>query len=176
MSFISHIFDFSWKGVPWDDKKESACCKKQQEQKNIQAFLQVIRKCEGTDIANGYLTLFGYELFGSFEAHPNILVEKGGYRSTAAGAYQILNDTWETVIQPRYYLPDFSPESQDKAAEVLIEYRGALKDVKAGRIVEATQKCSYEWASLPPGQYGQPIKTMEQVKVFFKQAGGTIYP
>ena len=29
-------------------------------------------------------------------------------------------------------------------------------------IKKAIENCSWEWASLPPGRYGQPIETMEQ--------------
>lgn len=172
--WLKDYFSFHWKGIPYqeDDKRKADCCRKRKEQQNIDAFLHVIRKCEGTDGANGYLLLFGYERFSDFSKHPNITINKSGYSSSAAGAYQILYDTWKTVIQPRASLPDFSPESQDEAAKVLIEGRDALDDAKAGRIVEATEKCSYEWASMPPGQYGQPVKTMEQVKRFFNEAGG----
>lgn len=164
-----------WQGPPWEYPTQH-CCKNAREKANLEAFLKVVRRCEGTDGPNGYIMLFGGELFGNFKQHPNYIVSKGGYKSTAAGAYQILYGTWQTVIQPRMYLPDFSPESQDKAAKVLIEYRGSLKDVKAGRIEQAVEKCSWEWASLPPGRYGQPIKTMKEIKQYFKQEGGRISP
>lgn len=168
--------------VPWLRKYfhyngSDYCCKSEkelQEKENVDAFLHVIRKCEGTDGPNGYLMLFGGGLFDNFDDHPDILVSKSGYDSTAAGAYQILTTTWETVVQPRASLPDFSPESQDKAAEVLIAYRDALQDVKEGKLEEAVKKCAKEWASLPYSPYGQPVKTMEQVYDYFEYAGGVI--
>lgn len=137
--------------------------------KNISAFLWAIRCCEGTDSADGYRMLFGGELFEGFEDHPNILVEKSGYRSTAAGAYQILYKTWTTVIQPNIKLPDFSPESQDAAAVFLIKNRGAIQDIKEGRIEEAVNKCNKEWASLPGSPYGQPVYEMEYFKRFYQE-------
>ena len=140
---------------------------------NVAAFLWMIRSCEGTANANGYRTLFGYEYFNDFSKHPNRAVTKGGYTSTAAGAYQILYKTW-LFVNTRVELPDFSPESQDIAAVELIRYRGALGDVMTGDIRSAIQKCNKEWASLPGSPYGQPVRTLEQAIGYYTAAGGHI--
>lgn len=136
---------------------------------NLRAFLRAIRYAEGTAGADGYRMLFGGGLFSSFSDHPRVLVEKSGYRSTAAGAYQILSRTWDEV---RSGLPDFSPASQDIAAARLIRRRGALADVYAGRFADAIRKCAKEWASLPGSPYGQPVKTMAQMNSAYMGAGG----
>lgn len=143
--------------------------------KNIQAFLRMIRVGEGTDNVNGYHTLFGGELFDSFAEHPNKTIEfslKGKkLTSTAAGAYQFLYRTWKE-ISTAYKLPDFSPENQDKGAIILLHRRKAIDDILTGRIKEAIVKCNKEWASLPGAPYGQPTKTFEQALKYYTEAGG----
>lgn len=139
--------------------------------RNLRAFLLTIRHAEGTAGLSGYRMLFGGRLFESFADHPRVLVELSGYRTTAAGAYQILSRTWDGI---RAGLPDFSPASQDIAAARLIRRRGALADVYAGRFAEAIRKCAGEWASLPGSPYGQPTKTMQQVAAAYAAAGGVM--
>jgi len=135
---------------------------------NVQAFLMMIRTGEGTANGNGYRTLFGGGLFNGFADHPRISVTKSGYTSTAAGAYQIIVGTWDSLG-----LPDFSPANQDIAAVRLIKRRGALNDVIAGRLALAIAKCNKEWASLPGSPYGQPTITMAKAEQVFAQWGGS---
>jgi len=140
--------------------------------RNVLAFLRVIRRGEGTADEGGYKRLFGGGTFASFADHPRVLVKKNGYSSTAAGSYQFLSRTWD-MTQELMKLPDFSPASQDKGAVGLIAYRGALADVKAGRLEAAIGKCAYEWASLPGSPYGQPRISMATARQVFLAAGGT---
>jgi lysozyme len=105
---------------------------------NVQAFLTLVRTGEGTTGPNGYRTLFGGGLFDSFADHPNIAVTRGTLTSTAAGAYQILYRTW-LEAKAALGLTDFSPASQDAAAIWLIQRRGALADVQAGRFDSASE-------------------------------------
>lgn len=144
---------------------------------NLQAFLRMIRYAEGTASANGYRMLFGGKLFEGYADHPRIPVTAtlGGQRitSTAAGAYQFLARTWDDIKRTAG-VSDFSPASQDRAAAALIRRRGALADVYAGRFEEAVRKCAREWASLPGSPYGQPVKSMEQVKTAYQGAGGWV--
>jgi muramidase (phage lysozyme) len=144
-----------------------------QREANLRAFLWMIRKCEGTANEMGYRTLFGYKYFDDFSKHPNRKVTAGGYTSTAAGAYQILYKTW-VWLKTFNDLPDFSPENQDKAAVALIQYRGALEDVYAGRFDSAVKKCAKEWASLPGSPYGQPTRSLADARDFYTEAGGII--
>lgn len=142
--------------------------------RNIRAFLFMIRKCEGTAGPDGYRTLFGGKLFTDMSKHPNIRIPFRGYSySTAAGAYQILYSVW-IVLQKRLSLPDFSEDSQDKAAIELIREKGALEDIKQGRFNSALSKVNKIWASLPGAGYGQPEKNFIQVKQWYIEAGGKL--
>lgn len=147
------------------------------ENANLQAFLSMIRYAEGTSGANGYRTLFGGGLFTSFDDHPRqaVTARLGGREitSTAAGAYQFLSRTWDDV-RGILGLPDFSPASQDRAAAFLIRRRGALADVYAGRFDAAISKCNKEWASLPGSPYGQPVKTLTDLRRVYVASGGQI--
>lgn len=145
---------------------------------NLRAFLALIRWAEGTSGPDGYRTIVGGELFDSFDDHPR-KIRSGVFHtgvpwtSTAAGAYQFLSSTWDRAARA-LDLPDFSPESQDKAAVWLIQERRALQDVEAGNLETALSKCSWEWASLPPSRYGQPTKSLEACTVIFERAGGIV--
>lgn len=140
---------------------------------NVQAFLRVIRRGEGTSDAGGYSRLFGGGTFSSFADHPRVLVRKGGYSSTAAGAYQALSSSWDETARIMR-LPDFSPASQDKFAVGRIAARGALDDVKAGRFEAAVRKCAREWASLPFSPYGQPVISMDTAYSVYAANGGDL--
>lgn len=140
---------------------------------NVQAFLRVIRRGEGTSDANGYRRIFGGQLFNSYEDHPRIIVSKSGYKSSAAGAYQFIISSWDetkNIMQ----LPDFTPASQDRAAVGRIMARGALEDVKAGRFETAIKKVAREWASLPGSPYGQPVISMDTAKSVYLAFNGGI--
>lgn len=144
---------------------------------NLRAFLYLIRYCEGTAGENGYRTMFGGSLFDSFADHPRkaIAFKLGGKEltSTAAGAYQFLSRTWDECAKA-LNLPDFSPDSQDRACVFLIKRRGALDDVEAGRLEVALKKCAKEWASLPGSPYGQPTKTLAECLSVYQKAGGAL--
>lgn len=141
---------------------------------NIQSFLRVIRAGEGTADADGYRRQFGGKLFDSFADHPREIITAtlGGkpISSTAAGAYQFLERTWDGLVT-QYGFRDFGPKTQDRAALALIDGRGALDDVLNGRIEAAIAKCNREWASLPGSPYGQPTRTLAQALATF---GATI--
>lgn len=145
---------------------------------NLRAFLAVIRSCEGTAGENGYRTIVGGELFDSFADHPRV-VRSGRFsngkewRSTAAGAYQFLVGTWDECARA-LNLPDFSPQSQDRAAVYLIQRRGALQAVEEGDLRRAIELCNREWASLPGSPYGQPTKDYATCERIFLRAGGTL--
>src|SRR5262245_12539239 len=83
-------------------------------EKNLKAFLAMIRYSEGTFSKDGYRKLYGGGLFTDFSNHPNTPITKWGITSTAAGAYQILVRTWQE-LQSKLKLTDFSPANQDRA-------------------------------------------------------------
>lgn len=141
---------------------------------NVAAFLAVIRRGEGTADSLGYRRLVGGQLFEGYADHPRIrvFIARLGQVSTAAGAYQFLESTWDEVAG-KLGLPDFSPASQDLAAVERLRYRRALADVIAGRFDDALRKVSWEWASLPPFRYGgQGVLTADQARNLYAAAGG----
>lgn len=160
------------------------------QQRNLQAFLAMIRRAEGTAGVNGYRTMFGGALFTSFADHPRRAVrftDQLGRRlwTTAAGAYQFLAisplpdggftkvNTWDR-LQLALGLPDFSPASQDAAAIELIREEGALDDVRAGRFDLAVGKVRNVWASLPGAGYAQPERKLDDLRVAYVNAGGVL--
>jgi muramidase (phage lysozyme) len=138
---------------------------------NVQAFLSMVRIGEGTAGPDGYTKFFGGSHFSDLSRHPNVAHTGGGYTSTAAGAYQIVYETW-LEAQAALSLPDFSPASQDAAAVWLIKRRGALADVMNGAVDSAISKCNKEWASLAGAPYGQPVLSLAQDENNFAAAGG----
>lgn len=151
------------------------------EEARVRAFMRMIRVCEGTTGEQGYERLFGGESFirdyhKTFSTHPQIKItrvnKKTGkiYISSAAGAYQVMGYTWDdrstTFWRKKYGIADFSPESQDLLCVVILKEKvrdNALKLIIRGKIKEAIENsCSYEWASLPPGRHGQPIKSLNE--------------
>jgi muramidase (phage lysozyme) len=162
------------------------------DEKNVQAFLALIRFAEGTE-RNGldpYRVCYGYShTVQDLSDHPSLTGEWSGKVlpdamcrgagfgpgcvSTAAGAYQFISSTWKGCKRA-LGLPDFGPDSQDRAAIYLISQRGALDDVKAGRVADATNKCRREWASLPGAGYGQPERRLADLVAVYEQAGGQV--
>jgi muramidase (phage lysozyme) len=142
---------------------------------NVAAFLRMIRWGEGTYSSSGYHTLFGGEFFTSYDDHPRKKITKKlgdkPLTSTAAGAYQFLERTWDGLVK-QYGFHDFTPRNQDLGAVALIAGRGALQDVIDGRFETAVKKCAKEWASLPGSPYGQPTVTMTKARSIYLQNGG----
>jgi muramidase (phage lysozyme) len=140
-----------------------------QENSQIKAFLNLIRVPEGTSGIDGYRIMFTGKRFSSFADHPRIIQCAGELCSDAAGAYQFLSTTWDSLN-----LPDFSPENQDKGAIELIKRRFAYQNIIDGNIRTALDKCSWEWASLPPGRYGQPSISYTECEALFVKFGGKL--
>ena len=138
---------------------------------NVQAFLRVIRAGETSQDDSAYTEMFGGGHFFGFADHPRQPITRGSLTSTAAGAYQFLERTWDDLVK-QYGFPDFSPRCQDEAAVALVAGRGALQDVLGGQIEEAIGKCNKEWASLPGSPYGQPTRTMSQALAVYSEYRG----
>jgi muramidase (phage lysozyme) len=147
------------------------------EQRNMNAFLAMIRAAEGTSGPNGYRTLFGGGLFQSFDDHPRVrfygeFLQKGKQTyTTAAGAYQITESTYDRVAD-KLDLQDFSPASQDAIAIELIREKHAVDDVVAGQFDAAIDKVAPVWASLPASTRPQPKRTVQFVRAAYERAGG----
>lgn len=145
---------------------------------NLAAFLSMLRVSEGTALAGDpWAVVFGYAFtITDFSDHPACLgwpgaVTKFGH-TTAAGAYQIEKATW-LGCKRELNLPDFSKDSQDTAATLLIRQVGALPLVEAGQIEAAIAKCGHLWASLPSSTAGQPTEQIAKLIGAYGNAGGS---
>lgn len=156
----------------------------------VRAFLRTLKKKEGFAGEDGYETNCGGKSFikdygKDWSKHPNysVWIERIGNFSDAAGAYQIMEKTWNDngMKEKRlsYGVTDFKPLNQDKFALILLKYKRLSKisdknlkklgwDKKYGEaygdIVEAILNnnldkailiSGLEWASLPGSPYGQ---------------------
>jgi muramidase (phage lysozyme) len=137
------------------------------------ALLDTIAFAEGTKGRgyDGYNILYSYQTISDCNRHPDRVICSGSYCSSAAGRYQFLDSTWAGLK-----LPNFRPENQTRGAMTLISRRGG--SVPSDRAMTATEfanlmnKISYEWASLPPGRYGQPMRSMSSLRgEYCKYAG-----
>lgn len=145
---------------------------------NVLAFLDTIAFAEGVECFSrddGYDVIVGGTTFNDYRRHPRVRVYLPRYRlhSTAAGRYQFIWPTWKE-LQKRLRLPDFVPESQDRAAIELIRGRRALKDVQAGRFNVAIGKVRSIWASLPEAGYGQREVAITKLREIYRCAGGIL--
>jgi muramidase (phage lysozyme) len=141
----------------------------------IQAMLRVIRNAEGTDNDRGYNTRVGYTYFNNLDKKPGKKVWIPSIKdySSAEGAYQFLNTTWEGLSKD-LGLKDFSRQSQDVAAIELLRKSGSLKKLLEGDFKSATHLAAPVWASLPTasgqGAYrNQRAKKLEHLKNIFKE-------
>jgi|GEM_PF-1007526 lysozyme len=150
---------------------------------NVRAFLDMIAFSEGTSGPDGYRYMFGYpqnpeRLITSYADHPRQYFSFTNSRNqtlktSAAGRYQFLASTWD-ALKSKLGLQDFSPASQDLGAIELIRERGALNDVKNGRIASAITKCAPTWASLPGAGYAQPERKQSDLIAAYTAAGGQL--
>lgn len=141
---------------------------------NVGAFLRVLREGETNQTDGAYRLINGGASFESFAEHPfgDLPTTRGG---RAAGAYQFLPTTWAR-LRARFPddLPDFSPDSQDRGAVLLIDGRGALDDVLAGRLEAAIVKLRPEWTSLPGASENSGRYTLARARDVFLRYGGAL--
>ncbi len=153
-------------------------------EERIRAFMRMLRVGEGTQGETGYTTQYSGTQFSDMSTHPENVITAGAYSSSAAGAYQIMRYTWWWLKGERltsdnkkagvyeeahdyvkkYSIPDFTAESQDKLCVIILKHKraGSLELITKNQIKESLEQYgSYEWASLPPGRYGQPAQTMD---------------
>lgn len=140
--------------------------------KNLEAFLMLITKTEGTDRqGTPYNELFGFDNFSDYSKHPNIKrkfynpkTKKWDF-STAAGRYQINKPTYDRLSRLTGK-KDFSPATQDFLAIYLIREAGAYNDILNGRFQAAIQKTNGIWASLPGSPHEQPTAKLSDALAF----------
>jgi muramidase (phage lysozyme) len=143
-----------------------------------QALHDSIAYAEGTrnHSNDGYDVMFSFRLMSGCSRHPNQCISYGGTCSTAAGRYQFLTSTWNSVARARN-LTSFEPENQERGAAYLISTTRRVsvpqnRAMTASEFSNAMSKLSYEWASLPPGRYGQPSKTQSQMRSMYCSLAG----
>lgn len=154
--------------------------------KNMNAFLVMLRKCEGTYTTDdeGYKALFGWrkgngKIIKSYADHPRKFTpftnKKGvTLQTSAAGAYQFLASTYDE-LHKLGIMPDFSPASQDEGAVRTIIKKGAAGYIEEGKLKLAISKVRRHWASLPGSGYDQPERSYAQCEKWFVEAGGELY-
>ncbi|MDR3564488.1 MAG: hypothetical protein P4N59_24070 [Negativicutes bacterium] len=129
----------------------------------IRAFLHCIREfeCQAEhDDSKRYQMLNaplpnGSKRFSSYKTHPWDGQGGPAKGTTAAGAYQIVQRTWQEVFDKGLIESKgdrFSPVIQDRIAVMKLEDRGALHLVRTGKIQEAVGLLTTEWTSLPGGK------------------------
>jgi muramidase (phage lysozyme) len=143
-----------------------------------QALHDSIAFAEGTRnfSKDGYDVMFSFKLMNNCRVHPNQCLKFGSTCSTAAGRYQFLNGTWRSVASARN-LQSFEPENQERGAAYLISTTRRVsvpqdRAMTAAEFSNAMSKLSYEWASLPPGRYGQPNKSSAQMRSMYCSLAG----
>lgn len=123
------------------------------EDPRVQRFLEYINVSEGSPQPN---QMVGYRRFDDMSKHPNkrIKFNKRGDKSSAAGAYQIINSTWQEQAK-KQGLTDFSLENQKRAAVGLLKETGALDALLAGDVEKAKRLAARKWASIPGSTIGE---------------------
>ena len=126
--------------------------------------------------SDGYDVMFSFKIMDSCQSHPNQCLKFGSSCSTAAGRYQFLKGTWDSVKSAKS-LPNFEPESQEIGGAYLIATVRKVtvpqsRAMTASEFSNAMNKLSWEWASLPPGRYGQPTKSLSQMRTMYCSLAG----
>lgn len=131
------------------------------------ALLRTIRFAEGTAHQDGYRTMFTGAKFNDLSRHPRRVNRGGGFASDAAGAYQFLSTTWDSVSGGA-----MTPVRQDLAAVKLVSARGVDPNLPKGFTVQVADRLAPEWASFPTAKtgtsyYGQGGKSYAQLKAYY---------
>jgi len=146
--------------------------------KNARALLNAIAEAEGTSrYANqGYNTQYTGKQFEGTE-HPREILGDSSLRSDAAGRYQFLSTTWDSVMGG-----EMTPDRQDEAALKLVAGRGV--NIKDGLSESEIYRIGGEWASVEGGPQmkrgggygGQAKYSAKQFMRLYEKYGGTVQP
>ena len=166
---------------------------------NIAAFLAMSSHSEGTDrAADPYRVCYAFKhTIVDLSFHPaeprgplgaiewpgepldgrdgsrNLGPQYAGMHSTAAGRYQMTLHTW-LACKETLSLQSFDAAAQNDACILLIKQKGALDDVRAGKVQDAIFKCRGLWASFPASESGQPKRELADMLDRFTAAGGAL--
>lgn len=120
------------------------------------ALLTTIREGESSQNEIAYYTHVGGETFTDLSSKPRHIVDVNGTPSSASGAYQFNNKTWDEAAKA-LGLKDFSKESQDAAAMWLADKTGAVDQLNKGNFEKAIYRAGTRWAGLPKNEKGESI-------------------
>lgn len=138
--------------------------------KNVQAFLGLIRDTEGTAKGADPYRVYGGNTKNQIKDLSKPDFKRWGFTQTdgkkntssASGAYQFLERTWNGLAK-QHGLTDFSPRSQDLGAIALLKQSGALDAILKGDFDTAVKKANRTWASLPGSPYAQHTRSNDYV-------------
>lgn len=113
----------------------------------------------GSESDGSYNLLNGGKRFNDYTNHPFASTNKATGYGVAAGRYQFMPATWN-AYKTKLGVPDFSPESQDKAAWALaqVDYKrnSGGKELQAelekGNLDSVARGLNTTWTSLPHGK------------------------
>jgi len=153
-SDISFLSGFKPKEVPLTDEDVK--------HPNVQAYLNYLNTYEGKPAPNQTV---GYKEFKDLSDHPRqqVVFNKAGDTSDAAGSYQIKGDTWN-IQKKKLGLKDFTFPNQQKAAVGILKDIGALDYIKNGEFEKAHELARGQWASLPGSTIGLKTGQIPQLK------------
>lgn len=139
---------------------------------NVNAYLNMLMDAEGTSRYSN-----PYAVAGGGKAMVQDLSQAGGFpkwgftqtdgkknTSSAAGAFQFLNSTYDDLRRQGYEVNDFQPQTQRLAAIALLKQNGALPHIVDGDFDTAIRKSAGTWASLPGSPYAQKTRDMKFVQ------------
>lgn len=133
--------------------------------KSLSKFLMFLTFVEGTDTTGEpYNEIIGFGKFNSFSKHPNRIVNKHGYYTSAAGRYSITNKTAQELN-----MPDFSPRNQDEAAIKLLKNCNAFEYILRSDWLQSIQQASKVWHSLPGSKRGHQLKSIKECLQFLDE-------
>lgn len=139
--------------------------------RNVRAFLDTLAYAEGVNEHYDYI--FTFVTFSSYADHPRKRICSGHLCSDAAGRYQFLSSTWDSLARS-LGLADFTPPSQEKAVMEIIRRAGAYKAVEKSDVyanfTAALKRLNGTWASLPGSPYGQPTHSSAALWKYYKTA------
>lgn len=136
---------------------------------NLSAFLYMLRMGESS---NRYNVIYGGQTFSDYSRHPDVWVpipSRPGYGSTAAGAYQFIFSTWNTVAAEAG-VSDFTPASQDAAAVQYLTDLGAMPYIEAGDVAGACSQINSTGIIFQ----SLAVRSQSQLQAWYQGAGGAI--
>ncbi len=145
--------------------------------RNVRAFLRVIREGESSQTDDAYRMRYPGKRFDDLSKHPRIFERTPtGQQSSAAGAYQFTATTWDRINAKYGLADDFKPYSQDCHAVALVHDVGALDLVIDGDLYAAVRLCGKVWSSLPDAVlddgHGFHVEWARAKAVWDKYGGG----